>query len=74
MDAEASDHPGLNKYQDAVETADPKGPENLDSNSIFLPEVTEDNKVLGAGYRDEENTQKNSDYDTTMDLDVQHIF
>ena len=40
---------------------------------MFLPEVSEDHEVLGAGDRDEENTQKTSDYDTTMDLDVANI-
>ena len=60
MDAEASDNPKLNKYQDSVATTDPKGPEDLDSDSSFLLELTEDNEVLGAGSRQEENTQKTS--------------
>ena len=29
--------------------------------------------MLGGGVRDEGNTQKNSGYDTTMDLDVENI-
>ena len=73
MDAEASDNPKLNKYQDSVATTDPKGPEDLDSDSSFLLELTEDNEVLGAGSRQEENTQKTSDYDKTVDLDVSNI-
>ena len=73
MDTEASAYPELNKDQDTVATADPKGPEDLDSDSSFLPELPEDHEVLGAGARDEENTQKTSDYDTTIDLKVANI-
>ena len=73
MDPEASAHPELNKYQDSVATSDIIGPEDLDPDSSFLPEVPEDHEVLGAEARDEENTQKTSDYDTTMDLDVANI-
>ena len=42
MDAESSAHPELNKFQDAVATADPKGTGDPDSNSSFIPEVIED--------------------------------
>ena len=36
MDTEASAYPELNKDQDTVATADTKGPEDLDSYSIFF--------------------------------------
>ena len=49
-------------------------PEYLDADSICIPEVSEDHELLGAGARDEENTQKTSDYDTTMELDVVNIY
>ena len=73
MDTEANAHSELNKDQDARETSDPNGPENMDLDSSFLLEVTEYNEVLGEEARNEENTQKTSDYDTTMDLDVANI-
>ena len=73
MYAEEIDHPELNKNQDEVATADTKETEDLDSDSSFLPEVPEDHKVIGEGARDEENTQKTSDYDMIMDLDVTNI-
>ena len=73
MDSEANDHTELDNDQDAVETTDPKEPENMDSDSSFIPELSEDHEVLGAGARDEENTQKTSDYDTTIDLNVANI-
>ena len=73
LDAESSAHPEVNKYQDAVATTDPEGPEYMDVYSSFLPEVPEDRGVLCAGARYEGNTQKTSDYDTTMDLDVANI-
>ena len=56
MDAEASSHPGLNKYQDALSTADPKGSEYLDADSSFLPEVPEYHEVIGKGGGDDVNT------------------
>ena len=37
MDKEASDHPELNKYQDAVATDYPKVPEDLEYYSSFIP-------------------------------------
>ena len=58
---------------DAVTTADIKGPAYMDADSIFLPEVSEDHEVLGAGARDEVYTQETSEYDTKMDLDVANI-
>ena len=73
MDAEASAHPELNKYQYEVENSYPKGPEYLDSDSSLMPEGTEHHEVLGTGARDEENTKKKSDYDTTIYLDVANI-
>ena len=73
MDTEASARPELNKYQYAVENSDPKVPEDLDSDSSFLPVLPEYHEVLGAGARDEENTQKTSEYDTTMVLYVANI-
>ena len=53
MDAESSDHTELNKYHDSVANADLKGPEDLDSDSSFLPEVPEDHEVIGPGAVDE---------------------
>ena len=35
MDAGESAHPKPNKYQDALATADPKGPKDLDADSSF---------------------------------------
>ena len=49
MDTEASSHHELNKDQDSVSNADPKGPEDLDSDSSFLPEVPKYHEVIGAG-------------------------
>ena len=60
-------------YKDAVITDNTEGPKDLDTESSFLPEVPEDHKVLGIGSRNEGNTQKTSDYDTTMDLYVSNI-
>ena len=73
MDTEAIDHTELNKDQDKLTTADTKGPGDLDSYSIFLPGVPEDNGLIGAGARDEDNKQKTSDYDTTINLDIYNI-
>ena len=70
MYAESNAHPELNKDQDAIATTDTKDPEDLDADSSFLPEVLEYHEVIGAGNRDEVNTQKTSEYDTKMDLDV----
>ena len=70
LDAGASAHTEVNNDQDTVATDYPEGPEDLDPDSSFLPEVPEDNEVLGSGARYEEKTQKDSDYDMTMDLDV----
>ena len=70
---ETSSHTEVNKYQDTVATADPEGPEDLDSDSIFLTWVFEFHEVLGAGFIDELNTQKTSDYDMTIDLYVANI-
>ena len=42
----------------------------MDTDSNFIPEVTEDHEVIGSGARDTENNQNNSNYDTTMDLHV----
>ena len=53
MYTEASGHTELNKDQDEVATADPKGPEDMDLDSIFIPEVPEDNEVLGDRDREE---------------------
>ena len=36
MDEEAISHHEVNKYQDAVETADPKGLEYMDADASFL--------------------------------------
>ena len=55
MDSEASAHPELRKDQDAVATADPKGPGDLNSDSIYFPGVHEYHEVLGSGARYEEN-------------------
>ena len=46
----------MNKYQDAVATAYPEGPEYLDEDEFFLPEVLEYHEVLGTGDIDEGNT------------------
>ena len=73
LDIEASDHPKVNKYQDAVATDDTEVPEDLDADSSFLPEVPEYQEVLGAGAREEGNTQKTSDYNTTINLDIANI-
>ena len=48
-------------------------PEDLDAYSSFLPEVPEYHEVLGTVDGYEVNTQKNSDYDTTIYLDVANI-
>ena len=45
----------------------------MDADSSSLPEVPEDYEVLCTVARDEKNTQKTSEYDTTMDLDVANI-
>ena len=66
--AEASAHPELNKDQDAVATSDPKGPEDMYAYSSCLPEVSEYHEVLGAEDRNYGNTQKTSEYDTTINL------
>ena len=73
MHTEASAHPELNKDQDVVADTDPKGPEDMYSDSSFLPVVPEDHEVLFSGARYEENTQNTSYYDVTMDLDVANI-
>ena len=73
MDVESSSRHELNKDQYVVSTYDPKGPEDLDADSILLPEVLEDHEVLSAGAINEENTQKTSNYYTKMDLDVGNI-
>ena len=73
LDVEASDNPKVNKYQDAIANYDTAGPEDLDADSILLPEVLEDHEVLSAGAINEENTQKTSNYYTKMDLDVGNI-
>ena len=73
LDVEASDNPKVNKYQDAIANYDTAGPEDLDADSRFFPEVTEYHEVLGTVYTDEGNTQRTSDYDTTVDLDVANI-
>ena len=73
MDAEASDHPELNKYPYSVTTSDPKGLEDLDSGSSFPPEVPDYHEALGAVAKNEVKTQKTSDYYTKMDLDVANI-
>ena len=39
LDAEASAHPEVNKYQDAETTYDLEGPEDLDSYSSSFPDV-----------------------------------
>ena len=43
------------------------------ADSSFLPEVSEYYEVLGAEDRNYGNTQKTSEYYTTMDLDVANI-
>ena len=73
MDTEVSTHTELNKDQDKVATDDTKEPKDLDLDPSFLTEVPEDHEVPGTGDIYEGNTQKNSDYDTTMDLDVANI-
>ena len=52
MNAEANVHPGVNKYQDVVASADPEGPKDMDADSSFLPEVPEDHEVIGTDARD----------------------
>ena len=45
----------------------------MDTDSSFLTKIPKDHKVLGAGYINEGDTQKTSDYDITMDLYVAKI-
>ena len=73
MYAESSAHPEVNKYQDAVATADPEDPEDPDEYSSFLTEVPEYHEVLGAGARDEGNTHNNPYYDMKIGLDAANI-
>ena len=58
LDAGASAHTEVNKDQDTVKTTDPEGPEDLDPDSSFLPEVPEDHEVLGSGARYEEKHRR----------------
>ena len=73
MYAGASDHPEVNKYQDSEETSDPKRPEDMDVDTRFLREVIEYHGMPVVGDRNVGTTQKTSDYDMTMDLDVANI-
>ena len=43
------------------------------ADSSFLPEVSEYYEVLGAEDRNNGNTQKTSEYDTTINLQVANI-
>ena len=45
----------------------------MDSDAIFLCEVTKDNEVAVAGAKYKGNTHTIPDYDTTMYLDVTNI-
>ena len=62
--AEASAHLEVLGYQDEEASANTELPEDIDSESSDFHEV----KV--AGDRDDGNTHKTPDYDTTMDIDV----
>ena len=63
----------MNKDQDIEATSDPEGPEYLDADASFIPEVTEYNEVTVEGYIYKANTKKTPDYVMSMYLDVANI-
>ena len=73
MDAEVNTNPEVSNDQDEESTSDTEEPEYSDANASFLPEVSEDYEVPFEGSRDQGNTQKTPDYDTTMYFYVTNI-